>query len=51
MEIAWKQVKEFGVKKFKDYKKLIGLSFFTILRKLNINKDHKKFIVFLMKFL
>ena len=29
-------------KKFKDYKKLIGLPFFTILRKLNINKDHKK---------
>ncbi len=44
MEIAWKQVKkEFGVKKkFKDYQKLIGLPFFTILKKLNINKDHKK---------
>mgnify|MGYP001391816173 FL=1 len=44
MEIAWSQVKkEFGIKKkFKDYKKLIGLPFFTILKKLKINKNQKK---------
>ena len=41
---SWKQVKkEYKLKKkFKDYKKNIGLPFLKILKNLGINKNQKK---------